>query len=62
MNASEAVMVGDDMDLDIRLPKRLGMKAILLDRTEQSFSQQSRWEADSIVKNLNEAIDALTKL
>jgi len=62
VDASEAVMVGDDMDLDIRLPKRLGMKAILLDRTGQPLSQQSRWEADSIVKNLNEAIDALTKL
>jgi putative hydrolase of the HAD superfamily len=62
VDASEAVMVGDDMDLDIRLPKRLGMKAILLDRTGQSFSQQSWWEADSIVKNLNAAIDALTEL
>ena len=62
VDASEAVMVGDDMDLDIRLPKRLGMKAILLDRAGQSFSQQSGSEADSIVRNLNEAIDALTEL
>ncbi len=62
VDASEAVMVGDDMELDIRLPKRLGMKAILLDRVGQSFPQQSGSEADSIVRNLNEAIDALTEL
>ena len=62
VDASEAVMVGDDIDLDIRLPKRLGMKAILLDRAGQSFSRQSGSEADSIARNLNEAIDALTEL
>jgi len=62
VDASQAVMIGDDMDLDIRLPKRLGMKAILLDRTGQPSSQQSWGEADSIVKNLNDAIDALTEL
>jgi putative hydrolase of the HAD superfamily len=62
VDASEAVMVGDDMELDIRLPKRLGMKAILLDRSGQSFSQRPESEADSVVKNLNEAIDALTEL
>jgi HAD superfamily hydrolase (TIGR01549 family) len=61
VDACEAVMVGDDMDLDIQLPKRLGMKAILLNRAGQSFSQQSGLEADSIVRNLNEAIDALTE-
>lgn len=62
VDASEAVMVGDDMDLDIRLPKRLGMKAILLDRAGQSSSQQSGLEADSVVRNLNEAMDALIEL
>jgi HAD superfamily hydrolase (TIGR01549 family) len=62
VDASEAVMIGDDMNLDIRLPKRLGMKAILLDRTRQPSSQQPWGEADSIVKNLNEAIDALIEL
>jgi len=62
VDASEAVMIGDDMDLDIRLPKQLGMKAILLDRTGQSFSHQSCWEADSIIQNLDEAIAAVTEL
>lgn len=56
MDESETVMVGDELDLDIRLPKRLGMKAILLDRVGQSFSKQSRLEAHSIVRNLTEAI------
>jgi len=61
VNASEAVMVGDEMELDIQLPKRLGMKAILLDRAGQFLAQQSRMEADFVVRNLNEAIDALTE-
>lgn len=58
----EAVMVGDDLALDIRLPKKLGMNTILLDRTGQYSSPQSGLEAYSIAKNLNEAIEALTKL
>jgi len=61
VDASEAVMVGDEMELDIQLPKRLGMKAILLDRAGQFLAQQSRMEADFVVRNLNEAIDALTE-
>jgi ribonucleotide monophosphatase NagD (HAD superfamily) len=63
LSAREAVMVGDDMDLDIRLSKRLGMKAFfILDGAGQSFSQKSVLEADSIVRNLNKAVDALTEL
>jgi len=30
---AEAVMVGDNLDLDVILPKKLGMRAILLDRS-----------------------------
>lgn len=62
VDASEAVMVGDEMELDVRLPKSLGMKAILLDRAGQFSAQRSGMEADSIVRSLNEAIDALTEL
>jgi HAD superfamily hydrolase (TIGR01549 family) len=60
VRACEAVMIGDEMELDISLPKKLGMKAILLDRTGRTSSRDCR-EADGIVINLTEAIDVVTR-
>lgn len=60
VKADEAVMIGDDMKLDILVPKKLGMKAILLDRTER-YSTENIVEADAVVKNLNEAMDVITR-
>lgn len=48
----EAIMIGDDFQLDYVMPKRLGMKAILLDREGKSKDKT----VDAIVRNLNEAI------
>ena len=54
VNAREAAMIGDDIALDILLPKKLGMKAILLDR--EGLSAECR-EADGVVRNLSEAME-----
>ncbi|MDI6690466.1 MAG: HAD family hydrolase [Candidatus Bathyarchaeota archaeon] len=55
----EAVMIGDNMQLDILLPKRLGINTILLNRERKivEFSQ-----ADATVNDLREAIEIVRKL
>lgn len=53
---NEAVMIGDDINIDVLLPKGIGMKAILLDRTCK-LSPESCKGADAIARNLNEAMD-----
>lgn len=61
VKAGEAVMIGDDMELDIRLPKKIGMKAILLDRTGK-LSREDCMEAVAVVRDLNEALEEVLKL
>ena len=61
VEAYETVMIGDDLCLDILLPKRLGMKAILLDRTGQHSNKDCE-EADATVSNLREAIEAVKRI
>jgi len=56
---SEAVMIGDDLEIDVMLPKKLGIHAILLDREGKI---QYNASADAVVKNLNEAIEIIVKL
>ncbi len=46
--------MGDDMDLDILLPKQLGLKAILLDRGGQCVDVTA---PDAVVGSLTEALD-----
>jgi len=53
---AEAVMVGDDLDLDVILPKKLGMRAILLDR---SGAHKESPYPDAIVRNLVEAMEIM---
>lgn len=55
---SEAVMIGDDLEIDIMLPKKLGIHAILLDREGKIQHNPS---ADAIVKDLNEAVEITVK-
>jgi HAD superfamily hydrolase (TIGR01549 family) len=52
----ETVMVGDDMKVDILLPKRLGMHAILLDRKIQKPKCQA---ADAISNTLPQALELI---
>ena len=54
----EAVMIGDDVQVDILLPKRLGIHAILLNREKKSIECP---QADAIVNNLNEAVETVIR-
>ncbi len=56
---SRAVMIGDDVQLDILLPKKLGMKAILLDR--QGNTVKEKGAVDAFVYNLNEAVETIIR-
>ncbi len=54
----EAVMMGDDVSIDILLPKRLGMSAILLDREGKNVKCE---RADAVVNDLNQAVETVIK-
>jgi len=56
--ASEAVMIGDDLEVDIMLPKRLGIHTILLDREGKL---QNNTSAEAVVRDLNEAVATVVK-
>jgi len=58
VRAREAVMIGDDIQLDIMLPKTIGMRAILLDRKGELSGEKCEGP-DSIVNNLNQALDII---
>lgn len=51
----EAIMVGDDVQLDILLPRRLGINAILLDRKGESKDKS----VDAFVYDLNQAMETI---
>ena len=53
----EAVMVGDELLVDIRIPKKLGIHTIQLDRTNKIESS----EADAKAATLTKAIDIMEK-
>ena len=54
----ETVMIGDDVPIDILLPKRLGINAILLDREGKS---EECSQADAVASNLNEAVEIIIR-
>jgi FMN phosphatase YigB (HAD superfamily) len=54
----EAVMIGDDLEIDVMLPKKLGIHAILLDR-EGKIRHTTL--ADAVVRDLNEAVETILK-
>jgi putative hydrolase of the HAD superfamily len=54
----QAVMIGDDVRLDVELPKKLGMKAILLDR-RGTFISEGTFKPDFIVGNLTQAAEKI---
>jgi FMN phosphatase YigB (HAD superfamily) len=55
---SEAVMIGDDLEIDVMLPKRLGIHAMLLDREGKIGYNPP---ADAVVRDLNEAVEIILK-
>ncbi len=56
VSPKEAIVVGDDIDLDILIPRKLGMKTILLNRSGESKDTP---EPDAIVSNLDEAVEVV---
>jgi len=50
---SEAVMIGDDVPIDILISKRLGIRTILLDREHRMGDSQY---PDAVAENLIEAM------
>ena len=51
----EAIMIGDDVQLDIQLPRRLGINAILLERKGESKDKF----VDAFVYNLYQAMETI---
>lgn len=60
VKSHQAVMVGNDIKLDVELPKKLGMKAILLDR-EKKYASKNISKPDFITNNLTQAIETIIK-
>ncbi len=54
---AETVMIGDNIPIDIMLPKKLGINTILLDRERKIVEHPP--QADFIVNNLKEAIETI---
>ena len=55
----QAVMIGDEVLVDIRIPKKLGMHTILLERSNEFKKKPS--EADMKAKTLTEAMTIIEK-
>lgn len=53
----EAVMIGDELELDVLLPRSLGIRAMLLDR-ERKFRGKT---VDAFVYGLDEAVKAIAQ-
>jgi len=54
----EAVMIGDDVPIDIILPKKLGVNAILLNREGKNVECP---QADAVINNLNKAVETIIR-
>ena len=59
---NETVMVGDHFKLDIFGAKRLGMKAILIRRTEKSKIHDKKYSPDAIIDDISQLFVALKNL
>lgn len=54
----EAVMIGDDVPIDIILPKKLGINAILLNMEGKNVECP---QADAVINNLNKAVKTIIR-
>jgi len=57
VKASEAVFVGDMLDLDVMGPKKVGMKTVLIKR--RSLEENSDVKPDRVITRLNELLTVL---
>ncbi len=55
---NEAVMIGDTIEIDVSLPKKLGMYAVLLDRNEMTRETHS---ADAVATDLTQALEIIIR-
>jgi len=60
VEAFETLMVGDELELDVILPKKLGMKAFLLDRNKPH--DKGIKGTNGIVTDLIEAVSFASSL
>ena len=56
---AQAVMIGDDLAVDVKLPEGLGLKAILVDRESKHSAKPHH--ADAVVKDLDSAMEFVSK-
>lgn len=59
VSASKAVFVGDMIDLDIKGPKSIGIKAVLIERRPMKTNPDVK--PDFVIKNLPELFDVLER-
>jgi len=59
VSPSQAVMIGDELLVDIKIPKSLGMHTILLDRL--NVIREKPDEADAKARTLTEAMAIVEK-
>ena len=52
-------MIGDDLAVDVKLPKGLGLKTILIDRGGEHSAKPHH--ADAVVKDLDCAMEFVSK-
>jgi putative hydrolase of the HAD superfamily len=57
----QAVMVGDEEDVDILIPKRLGMYTIFLDRNRKREPSLLKVKPHAIADNLKETVQIIEK-
>ena len=58
VRSEEAVMIGDDVPIDLILPKKLGINAILLGREGKNVECS---HADAVINSLNEAVETIIR-
>jgi len=57
VDPQEAIMIGDDLELDILLPKRLGINTLMLNRNRDT----KRRSVDAFVYDLDEAMETVIR-
>jgi FMN phosphatase YigB (HAD superfamily) len=59
VRSDDAVMIGDELPLDVVLPKRLGIHTVLLDRDSKARPQCG--SVDASVYDLDQAMETIIK-
>jgi putative hydrolase of the HAD superfamily len=57
VDPQEAIVIGDYLELDVLLPKRLGISTLMLNRDRDA----KRQSVDALVYDLNEAMETVIR-